>query len=137
MFDTKPLLRELWATAIHPETGMKINTGKLPAGTLIINAVDRLHDAFDYCCDTIRVRVIANNGFMGIEEMDPNDLLEALVDPLPVDDAPSTVEPVTVSGVYELRDGTVGYIVVIPAPGQSKMIARTVSEHGWSLGFIK
>lgn len=50
---------------------------------------------------------------------------------LPLNSAPATREPITVSGVYEFVDGTVAEVAWIE--GQPRYIRRVAATHRWTL----
>lgn len=107
---TLPLLKDCETTAIHPTTGQEINTGTLPAGTLVIDPADALRRIDEFELDEVTVRVRDDKGFTGVERFRTQDFVAAIRTLLPTTDAPPTKEPVTVGGVYELEDGTVARI---------------------------
>lgn len=103
---TLPLLKDCETTAIHPTTGQEINTGTLPAGTLVIDPAGALRRINEFELDEVTVRVRDDKGFTGAERFRAQDFVAAIKTKLPVTDTPPTKDPVTVGGVYELTDGT-------------------------------
>ena len=119
---TLPLLKDCVTTAIHPTTGREINTGTLPAGTVIVDPVDAFRRIDEFQLDEVTVTVRDENGFTGYERFKTRDFVAAIRTLLPTNDAPPTKEPVTVGGVYELTDGS--FALIAWRDGQPVIVHR-------------